>query len=369
MVSQAHPSTLKEKEQEKQKEKIMKLLLGFPLSTMCLNSQEQLSFEITTTTTENTLIPRVVDTNIIVFAMIADMRMSNRFRTDNMSHDIRVSARTPDMSLHKAASHGDLEGVREVIRNKRELLRFAEPQTGNLALHLAVLEGHKKVANYLVDAYPQGSYELNHLGYTSIYYVVQRKDLDLVEYMFNKLDKGDKHVFRSLDQGKSIVRVAITDNNQEMLRTILKYQPDLIKSTDEEGLTPLSLASSKGYVNIASYILQKYPKSIKKPNKDKERSYPIHKACLGGHVEILEMFYSKFPESLGYLDHHGQTILHLATKKRGNKLKNVVSYLLSLDEGRKLMKIKDENGNTPLDLAKHNRNGEVEEVINKIKAT
>lgn len=134
-----------------------------------------------------------------------------------------------------------------------------------------------------------------------------------------------------------------------MLKIIFKHQPGLIKCIDEEDLTPLSYAASKGFVGIASYILKKYPKSIKERNKDRSKSYPVHKAAQGGHVEVLKMFHAKIPDSLLYRDNFGQTILHIAAnKERGNKFKPVVSYLLSLNVGEKLNKIKDENEKYPL---------------------
>uniref|UniRef100_A0A803L822 Uncharacterized protein n=2 Tax=Chenopodium quinoa TaxID=63459 RepID=A0A803L822_CHEQI len=160
------------------------------------------------------------------------------------------------------------------------------------------------------------------------------------------------------------VRAAIANQNQEMLATILESQPDLIKSFDEEGLTPLSYAASKGIVEIVLYFLENFPKTTYLRNKDK--SYPIHKACLGGHVRVLEKFHSKFPTSLNSVDNHGRTILHIAAKERGNKLKHVVVYLLTLREGRELISKKDENYCTPLDLARSSRNGEVEELIGRI---
>lgn len=146
-----------------------------------------------------------------------------------------------------------------------------------------------------------------------------------------------------------------------MLKTIVKYQPDLMKRWDEEELTPLSYAAFNGLVSMVGFILEKYPKTIKYQNKDK--SYPIHKACLGGHVDIIEMFYSKYPNSLVYEDGRGRTIMHLSAKERGNKLKNIANYLLSLKEAKFLLNKKDENGCTPLDLAITNDNDEVQALI------
>jgi ankyrin repeat protein len=112
---------------------------------------------------------------------------------------------------------------------------------------------------------------------------------------------------------------------------------------------------------MIGFLLKSFPESKKYPNTDK--TYPIHKACLGGDVNVLREFYNNFPKSVSIVDRQGQTVLHLAAKERGNKLKEVVIYLLSLPEGKKLINMKDENGNVPLDLAKSSNNHEVERVI------
>ncbi|XP_010680898.2 protein ACCELERATED CELL DEATH 6 [Beta vulgaris subsp. vulgaris] len=344
------PKTMKEKELEKEKEKIMKMV-GIPLPSIF-------------TPTGNSLIPRVIVTNITVYAISTDIWMnSRRHPTNNLQHGLRVNEVITDMDLHTASSHGSVIEVQEVVHRKEELLWCKDSQQ-NLPLHLAVMNGNKEVACYLIRKYPQASYALNCLNMSPLYLAVvhHSKDLDLVDNMFRELVRDD-HVVDHLSRGKSIVRAAIKDNSQEMLQTILKYQPELIKSRDEEGLTPLSYAAFNGYVDTVYYFLKKFEKSINYPNEDK--SYPIHKACLGGQVDILKMFHSKIPESLLSVDHHGRTVLHLAAKERGNKLKHIVSYLLSLSHGKVLMKKKDENGFTCLELARNSRNHEVEEVIRR----
>ena len=146
------------------------------------------------------------------------------------------------------------------------------------------------------------------------------------------------------------------------LQSILERQPDLLKSTDENGLTPLSYAASKGYLDMVVFLLKTFPKSKKHRNKD--NSYPIHKACLGGHINVLTEFYNNSKKSIFTCDGQGRTVLHLAAKERGNKLKEVVIYLLSLRENKQLRLIRDENNKTPLDLAINSANHVVKQLFN-----
>lgn len=141
----------------------------------------------------------------------------------------------------------------------------------------------------------------------------------------------------------------------EMLKTILgECQGDLLlKYTDsEDGLTPLSYAAFKGYVDIVSYLLKDFPKSISYLNKDK--SSPFHKASLGGHVEVLKALYS-IPEGRKYLlvvDSRYQTVLHLAAKEGHDiAVKFLLNNCLDLNKGRELLNKKDIHNQTPLSLA------------------
>lgn len=333
-----------------------------PQTTIPLHyGPNQFPFEIITSTKGKTLIPQTIVTNIYVYTIRIDVHLdSQRGCSNNIIRP--VSCEPSDMDLHNAASNGNLKRAKEAIHRNRELLWKIDSQTGNLPLHVAVKNGHKEVATYLIKKYPKGCYTINHAKISPLYLAVvqQSIDLSLIKTMFHELGR-DEQIVHYLQQGKSIIRPAIQKDNQELLKTIVKYQPDLMKHWDEEDLTPLSYAATNGLVNMVGFILEKYPKTIKYINKDE--SYPIHKACLGGHVEIIKMFYSKHPNSLVNEDGRGRTIMHLSAKQRGNKLKNVVNYLLSLKETKFLLNKQDENRCTPLDLAISNKNDEVQALI------
>ncbi|CAO2830250.1 unnamed protein product [Amaranthus hypochondriacus] len=333
---------------------------------MAVEYHDQFPFEIITSTGK-TLIPRTIITNIFVYRPIRlnDVHIDLKRRcSNNIIRQASSCEHHDDMELHNAASNGNLIRAQEAVCRNRELLWKMDSLTGNIALHVAVINGHKEVASYLVKEYPQGCCTINYSKVSPLYLAVrhfpQQYYLELIESMLHKLGRDDGLV-RYLQQGKSIIRAAIQNNNQELLKTIVKYEPNLMKYCDEEDLTPLSYAASNGLVNMVGFILERYPTSIKYQNKDK--SYPIHKACLGGHLEILKMFYSKCPNSLLYEDQRGRTVMHLSTRQRCNKLKMVVNYLLTTKEGMFLLNKKDENGCTPLDLAISSGNNEVQILI------
>jgi len=118
----------------------------------------------------------------------------------------------------------------------------------------------------------------------------------------------------------------------------------LIESYDEEGRTPLSYAALKGYLEGVRYLLKKFPSSAYRCDKDKEGSFPIHKAASGGHVKVIKELHS----TKHLRNRKGQSILHVACR---NGKSEAVSYLLKTPELESLINLKDEDGNTPLHLA------------------
>lgn len=153
----------------------------------------------------------------------------------------------------------------------------------------------------------------------------------------------------------------------ELLQTILTRQPDLINAHDEAGRTPLSCAARCGYADLVEYLLREFPISISK--RDKDSSYAVHKACLGGHIDVLKVFHSYSPKSLLVQDRNGRTILHVAAKEHRDKLKHVVTYLVALpDIGKQLISKTDEEGDTPFALALESNNRQIQKILKQYMA-
>ncbi|KAL2905589.1 Ankyrin-1 [Bienertia sinuspersici] len=200
MVNKYDSITMKEKQIEMKKEEIMKQI-GLPgCYTMLLHGQNKALFEITATTGSN-LIPWAMKQRVI-------------------------------------------------------MAQGSEPKGESLPLHVAISFGHKEVVSFLIREYRQGSYAMNRANISPLYVVVEHHHLDLVKDMLHAL-VNDSDALAALWKGKSNAHAATKHQNKEMLRTILKYQRDLIKCTDEEGLTPVSYAAYNGFVDVVEYIIKK----------------------------------------------------------------------------------------------------------------
>ncbi|GAB4837281.1 hypothetical protein Ancab_039565 [Ancistrocladus abbreviatus] len=83
-----------------------------------------------------------------------------------------------DLPPHEAASAGQKEAV---ITLTLFMMRYVKPKLsigkankeGNTALHLAIQNGHEKVAWYLTQSYPDTSYSLNKEGVSPLHLAIE----------------------------------------------------------------------------------------------------------------------------------------------------------------------------------------------------
>ncbi|GAB2279540.1 hypothetical protein Dimus_014186 [Dionaea muscipula] len=217
---------------------------------------------------------------------------------------------------------------------------------GDTALHVALKNHNEEMAAYLVDKYPSTSYYANHSKVSPLYLAIKASYWELVQSMFARKPIGEEDVKNHLLQGKSVVHAAISVRNADLLATMLNSQPALMDTYDEEGRTPLAYAAFIGHLDSVRYLLDKFPDYVYKVYT--HDSFPIHEAARGGHVLVMEEFVSRFPSTRNLLNGHGQSILHMASR-RGKA--DMVSYLLKMQDIDGSINLTDEFGATPLHLA------------------
>ena len=139
-----------------------------------------------------------------------------------------------------------------------------------------------------------------------------------------------------------------------MFGKIKSHYLKLFNSLDDHGMTPLSYAAYIGFLEGVTYFLTELRQEAYEHNEDD--SFPIHKACSGGNVKIVEEFFRWSPYTKWLLNKKGQNILHIAASH--GKVE-VVNYLLKHDKLDWLVNMKDKDGNTALHLATMRKHAKV----------
>ncbi|XP_056685398.1 protein ACCELERATED CELL DEATH 6 isoform X3 [Spinacia oleracea] len=267
-----------------------------------------------------------------------------------------------DLPIHSALKTGELAAVKALTcwiqkNNKAEqVLGWNNNGGRNTALHIALEYDEERIAQDLVELYPPASYVMNKEGFFPLYLAIKKELTDLVKDMLQRLQPLKYDVLGCLARGQSVLHAAVSAKRTEMLEYLLSYDDDkLIDLTDQEGWTALTYAACRGYLKKVEIFQRKVPHSAFICNKDK--SFPIHLAVLGGHISIIDQLAS----TMFLLNAKGQNILHLATLTADSQL---VSHLLKNLPGMdSLINQKDEDGNTPLHLATLAKHVEIVEFI------
>ncbi|RVX09361.1 Protein accelerated cell death 6 [Vitis vinifera] len=244
---------------------------------------------------------------------------------DELTLSVIVQLLTSD--VHSQSSGYSRVWVKEVEDD--DLPFRKRNKQGNTALHEALINGHQWVALNLFGSDPQVVFYLNREGKSPLYLAAEAG-----------YDSCVLAMLKSSNHFNYILKMP------GVLDIMLKKDPSMIYSRDEEGRTPLHYAASIGHLKGVHYLLGKY--ALGAVERDNSGFFPIHMASIKGHVDVIRELLRHCPDPRELLSDNGQNILHVAAI---NGKYEVVSCILKTPELGKLINEKDKVGNTPLHLA------------------
>ncbi|KAJ9701422.1 hypothetical protein PVL29_006673 [Vitis rotundifolia] len=271
-----------------------------------------------------------------------------------------------DTPLHLAAREGHLIVVKNLIdaakqlqgrdaeggaaANWKEMLRTTNNEQ-DTALHEAVRNHHPKVVKLLIQEDPEHTYEGNAEGNTPLYIAAEWGFGDLVQMI---LDKCSSPAHSGI-KGRTALHAAVILKDQAMTMEILRKKPDLTEALDQNGWSPLHFAA---YVGCDPTIVTQLPgesdehQSVAylgvKYNEIGNRT-ALHIAASRGHVEIVKLLVSRFPDCCEKVDDEGNNVLHLIMPEEKIFVTSGLSKIPQL-RVRELMIQKNAEGKTPLEL-------------------
>ncbi|KAH3766778.1 Serine/threonine-protein phosphatase 6 regulatory ankyrin repeat subunit B [Pelomyxa schiedti] len=283
-----------------------------------------------------------------------------------------------ETALFKAAVTGNVDCVRVFIEsNANPRLR---DNRGHNILHAASYSGDKLCFEYarkLLD--PASLVETDADGRTPFHYAVCSLDIDLIEQYTQKLSSLRRQALLNTPckSKQTALHIAAFLGNIDMCCYLLDQQADP-GARDENGVTPLMTAVSKGKRKCAEIILKKFIATLNSVDKlgrtalhwasfygatdcvsllldkhanvnslDHNAVSPLAMAACTGNVQIVQLLMSKNADTTA-VSHTGASILHYACI---GGYAPIINALLSAQVD---VLARDNLRRTPIHVASHN---------------
>ena len=144
----------------------------------------------------------------------------------------------------------------------------------------------------------------------------------------------------SFGQQKTTLFEAARNGDVEVLKTILKSNPEIIDVKNAEGYSALTLACYRGNEKVVQFLV----KNKADVNASSTMGSPLMAAVVKGHVEIVKLLLTR-KVHINETDINGTTALIYATMFKNTE---IVQLLVKADAN---IDIKDNKGKTAFDYA------------------
>ncbi|XP_073260137.1 protein ACCELERATED CELL DEATH 6-like [Populus alba] len=144
--------------------------------------------------------------------------------------------------------------LQKIEKAKPDLLCLTDKELGN-SLHYASSRGFQEGVQFLLQKFLNGAYKRNHEGNYPIHLACKNDSVDVVKE-FLKITPFPKEFLNK--KGQNILHVAAENGNGNVVRYILRQEKTLVEpllnEMDEDGNTPLHLATNHGH-SVAAFVL------------------------------------------------------------------------------------------------------------------
>ncbi|KAL5698532.1 hypothetical protein ACHQM5_029559 [Ranunculus cassubicifolius] len=256
-------------------------------------------------------------------------------------------------ALHRAAELGLREIVELFLHADKpgyELLKM-EDWTKETAFQSSMAQGKLEMVKFMMETVPASLMEelllMVDINYSSVLHKAVTNDNHEMLKFILKADHT-KELLGIVDGHRnSAMHLAVKAGKYEMVKTLLEADTNIDYFENNNGETPL-LASLKVSGEIRKLLLEKGPKqSIM--HRGENRWTILHHAVHIGNLGAVQDIIGVYPSSCEEVDKEGQNFLHLAAKFDNI---NVVKYILTAKGiPPSVLNMQDKDGNTPLHIA------------------
>ncbi|KAK3424193.1 hypothetical protein EUGRSUZ_F00986 [Eucalyptus grandis] len=221
-----------------------------------------------------------------------------------------------------------------------EMLRLGN-RRNNTALHEAIRNGHSDVVRLLIKADSHLVLYENSAGESPLYLAARGGMEEIVNWILTSRPLSA----HGGSDGQTALHATVSTGHSDIVKTLLRAKPELIKEADHHGRTPLFYAAFSGYHKLVRQLLELDISTAYAVDIDGFSS--LHAAASIGHAKVIKEILRQCPDAGELVDLKGQNILHVAVL---SGRANVVRCILETVELEGLLNQPDHNGNTPLHL-------------------
>ena len=235
--------------------------------------------------------------------------------------------------LHAACSTGNVFIVKLLLEHGADA-KCIHQESGSSSLHKAVCSGSLELVEFLLSqCKSEESKKIVNLsdknGWSPLHFACQNGK----HHIATCLLKYGANVDSKTNTGRNVMHVSCLDNDEHVkcinciLEHLQTFEPShfvtIISTPDNDGMTPLHIASQKGLHKIVKNFLSHKGISALVNSQDKTGRTPIYLAVMEGRLDVTKTLL-KFKSDITLRDSKHWTPLHVACDKGYGKIANLL---------------------------------------------
>ena len=189
-------------------------------------------------------------------------------------------------ALNFAINGGHLDCIKYIAENGGDGMMDEENDNELRPLHLACLQGHFDIIQYLVEEHNVNTGAVDDDCWTALHYATVYGDLDIVRFL---VEEHDVDVDATEVDGWTPFHCAANTGHLDVVKYLLEeLQVDRDALVRKVRQNALHLASSEGRLNVVKYLIEEQDYDINELSSDEDTAF--HLAATYGKLDVVKYF-------------------------------------------------------------------------------